>query len=67
VNVSIGDSLRAFAAYGRYNAPTPAAIGRQHTVVAGEIDPLFWHESRQSRNEIYWVDFNVNFKTPSVD
>jgi hypothetical protein len=67
VNVNIGDSLRAFAVFGWRNAPTPAVIRRQHTVVASEIDPRFWHEGRQSPNEIYWIDFNVNFKTPSVD
>ena len=27
------DSFRGFAAFGRCSAPTPAVIGRQHTVV----------------------------------
>ena len=39
-NVSIGDSLRAFAAFGRCNALTPAVIGRHHTVVASEVSHL---------------------------
>ena len=36
------------AAFGRCNEPTPAVVRRQHTVVASEIDPRFWHEGRQS-------------------
>ena len=39
-NVSIGHSLRAFAAFGRCNALTPAVIGRHHTVVASEVSHL---------------------------
>ncbi len=64
MNVSIGDSRRAFAAFGRCNALTPAVIGRQHTVVTSEIDPRFWHEDRQSRNEIHWVKGHLGRSIP---
>ena len=45
-----------FAAFSRGDIPTPAVVRRQHTVVASEIDPRFWHEGRQSRNEMHWVE-----------
>jgi hypothetical protein len=64
VNVSIGDSRRAFAAFGRCNALTPAVIGRQHTVVTSEIDPRFWHEDRQSRNEMHGVEGHLRGAIP---
>jgi hypothetical protein len=64
VNVSIGDSLRAFAAFGRGDLPTPAVVRRQHTVVASEIDPQFWYEGRQSRNEIHWVEGHLGCSIP---
>ena len=58
------DSFRGFAAFGRCNAPTPAVIGRQHTVVTSEIDSRFWHEGRQSRNEIHWVEGHLGCSIP---
>ena len=64
MNVSIGDSRRAFAAFGRGNLPTPAVVRRQHFVVASEIDPRFWHGGRQSRNEIHWIEGQLRGAIP---
>ena len=64
MNVSIGDSRRAFAAFGRGDLPTPAVVRRQHTVVASEIDPRFWHEGRQSRNEFHWIEGHLGRSIP---
>jgi hypothetical protein len=36
----------------------------QGVLVTKEIDPRFWHEGRQSRNEIHWVEGRLRGAIP---
>jgi hypothetical protein len=57
--------LKCLATFGRGDLPAPAVIRCQNAVVAGEIDPRFWHEGGQSRNELHRIEGHLGCPVPS--
>ena len=55
----IGIRLDAFSAFGWRDQSAPSVIRGKNTMVAGEVDPRFGHEGRQSRNEIHWFECDL--------
>ena len=59
----------ACARFGRSDQPAPAVFRRmaapsQGAMVAGEIDPQFWHEGPQSCNEIHRIQAHPGRPVP---
>ena len=46
------------------NQPTQSVIGCQYAMVAGQIDPGFWHEGCQSGNEVHWIESHLGGAIP---
>ena len=52
----VGDRHDAFPAPGWCDYSTTAMVWSENTMVAGEVDPRLWHQSRQTGNEIHRLE-----------
>jgi len=56
--------LKCLATSGRSDFPAPAVIWGKDAVVAGEVDPGFVNQCRQSCNEIHWIEGHLGRPVP---
>ena len=61
---SIGDLFNAFAAFGWRDQSSPSVVRREHSMIPGEVDARFWHECRQSCDEIHRLECHLRGAIP---
>ena len=56
--------LKCLATSGRSDFPAPAMVRSKDAMESREIDPRFWHEGRQSRNEVHGFECYLGRSVP---